>query len=176
MTPILRYSLRFIFVVLAQFILLKNVQLGGFISPYFYFLYILWLPFTISKNTLLIVSVLFGLALDYLVLTPGLHGSTCLLIAYLRPYILNLTVSRDLKTINYAEPSVRSMSLLPYCTYVVILTIIHNAYLIFIQWLSVGDVWFFLRKLIITSLVALLLAGIIEIIFQRTLKTRASLN
>jgi hypothetical protein len=176
MTPILRYSIRFILVLFAQFIFIQNVQLGGFITPYFYFLFILWLPFTISRNSLLLVAVLFGLALDFLILTPGLHASTCLLIAYLRPYLLSLTLSRDLKTINYAEPSVRSMSLVPYATYVIVLALIHNAYLIFIQWLSVGDLWFFMRKLILTSLVSLLLTGIVEILFQRTQKTRASLK
>lgn len=176
MTPFLRYSIRFIFILLMQYILCTMAPLGGYITPYFYFVFILWLPFSINRINLLLVAVLFGLTLDYFLLTPGLHASSCLLIAYLRPFLLNLLLAKEIKELNYAEPSIRSMNFMPYMTYIIILILIHHGYLIFLQLMSVGNFFYFLKKMILTSLVSLLLVGILDIIFQRKLKTRLSLK
>jgi hypothetical protein len=176
MSPFVKYFFRAIIIILLQYVLSNITPLGGYITPYMYFVYILWLPFTMSRFWLLVVAALYGLAFGYLIWAPGLHAAACVLIAYLRPFLLSILLPKEVKEMNYMEPSYRSMGFSAYAVYAILLTIIHHCYLIFLQWLSVGNLGFFFIKAILTSIISILLIGVMELIFVRTKKTRASLN
>jgi hypothetical protein len=150
--------------------------LGDFITPYIYFVFILWLPFNISRTWLLIIAAFYGMFFDFLMITPGIHASACLLVAYLRPFLLNLLLAREVKEMNYAEPSIKSMGFAPYAVYSVTLILVHHSYLILLQWMSVGSFSYFFIKLILTTLTSVVLVGIMEAIILRKQKTRASLQ
>ena len=76
MNSMLRNIIRFIFFILLQVYVLDNVPaLHRFIIPSIYFLFILWLPFSISRFWLLLIGFLTGLSYDYFTVTPGLHAA-----------------------------------------------------------------------------------------------------
>jgi rod shape-determining protein MreD len=96
MSDLLKNIIRFALFILVQVFILNQVPpLHRFIVPYLYYLYILWLPFTLPRVWLSFVSFLFGLTLDYFMNTPGLHAAACTLIAYIRPFIINLLISQE---------------------------------------------------------------------------------
>jgi hypothetical protein len=176
MSPAVKYIFRAILLLFIQYMLSTMVPLGGFITPYMYFIFILWLPFSMSRVWLMIVGAIYGLFFGYLVLSPGIHAAACVLIAYLRPFMLSVLLPREVKELNYTEPSIKSMGFAPYGVYATILVLVHHTYLIFLQWLSVGNFMHFFVKAILTSLVSIVLVGIIEAIVVRSQKTRASMN
>lgn len=168
MSKLVRTIIRFIlFILLQVFVLDKIPPLHQFIVPYLYFLYILWLPFSLSRPALLFIAAAFGLSLDFFVKTPGLHMAACILIAYIRPFLISLLMPREAADIGYAEPSIKSMSPVPYSIYVLILTIFHHSYLVLLEWLHFGNFWYFLGKVLATSMVSLLLILITEMLFSR---------
>ena len=116
----------FMFILIQHFVLNQIPPLHQFITPYLYFLFILWLPFSISRSALLVVSFLLGFALDYFTGTPGLHAAPCVLIAYLRPFLINILISQEGAELNYAEPSIKSMGFAPYAFYVFVLTFVQE--------------------------------------------------
>ena len=63
--------------------------------------------------------------------TPGLHAAACVLIAYLRPFVVNMLISQEGADKNYLSPSITSMGWAPYFTYVFVLTLFHHGYLSF---------------------------------------------
>jgi hypothetical protein len=176
MSPAVKYFFRAILLILIQYVLSNLAPLGGYITPYFYFVFILWMPFSISRFWLMVVAAVYGLFFGYLVLAPGLHAAACVLIAYLRPFLINILLPREVKEMNFTEPSFKSMGFTAYAFYAFILTIIHNTYLIFLQWLTVGNLWYFFLKTILTSIVSMILVMVTELIFIRTQKSRASMN
>src|SRR5215471_18241315 len=104
MSILLKNTIRFILFILVQvFILFKIPPLHRFITPYLYYLFILWLPFNISRSALMLVSFVYGLTLDYFTRTPGLHAAACVLIAYLRPFVINLLISQEGADKSYAS-------------------------------------------------------------------------
>src|SRR5213075_1381660 len=110
MSDLLRNIVRFVFFILIQvYVLFKVPHLHRFITPYLYYLFILWLLFSILRFWQLVVGFLTGLALDYFTMTPGLHAAACVLIAYIRPFIINLLSPKDTSEFNYREPSPRAM-------------------------------------------------------------------
>jgi len=164
----LKNIIRFALFLLLQIVVLNEVPpVHRFIIPYLYFLYILWLPFSINRFTLLIIAFLFGLSLDYFTGTTGLHAAPCVLIAYVRPYLLNLLLPQETIEQSYAEPGVNSMGWAPYAVYVGVLTFIHHFYLVLLEWLQFGNFTYFLGKVFATSLMSVLLIFVVELVMNR---------
>lgn len=175
MSDLLRNTIRFIlFILLQVFVLHKIPPLHQYVVPYLYFLFILWLPYRISRSGLMILSFLLGLALDYFLKTPGLHAAPCVLIAYIRPFIINMLIPKEGAEHNYSSPSIVSMGLAPYATYVVVLTFLHNGYLVFLEWMQFGNFLYFLGKVTATTGVSFLLIMITELLFFRKEKFRTN--
>ena len=175
MSDLVKNIIRFaIFIFIQVYVLFQIPPLHRFIVPYIYFLYILWLPFRISRGTLTLVGFLFGLTLDFFTNRPGLHAAPCVLIAYLRPFLINILIPQEGAEQNYKSPSIISMGLAPYATYILILTLLHNTYLVFLEWLQFGSFWYFLGKVLATTGISLLLILITELLFYRKEKFRTN--
>lgn len=175
MSSLLKNIIRFfLFILLQAFVLNKVPALHQFVKPYLYFLFILWLPFSMSRLSLLITAFVFGLAMGYVTNNPGLYAAPCVLIAYIRPFLLNLLLPQEKTEFSYAEPSIKSLGFTPYFVYALILTLLHNTYLVFIEWLNVGDFLFFIGKVGATTGVSLLLIFITEMLFPRKSRYRTN--
>jgi rod shape-determining protein MreD len=175
MSVLMKNSIRFILFILVQvFVLFKIPPLHRFITPYLYYLYILWLPFNMPRLSLTSIGFLFGLCLDYFTETPGLHAAACTLIAYVRPFVINLLISKEGADKSYASPSIRSMGWAPYATYVLVLTLLHHTYLVFLEWMSFGSFIYFVGKVIATTGISLLLILVTELLFFRNEKFRTN--
>jgi len=168
MSSLLKNIIRFSLFILVQVYVLNQVPpLHHLFTPYLYFLFILWLPFKMGRRTLMVLSFALGFTLDSFMKTYGLHTAACLLIGYLRPFLINLLISQEGAESNYNEPSIKSMGLTPYFIYVAILTLIHHAMLFFLQVLQTGGFFYFIVKTLLSTAVSLLLILITELLFVR---------
>ncbi len=175
MSKLVKNIIRFILFILVQVFVLNQIPpLHHLINPYLYFLFILWLPFKIGRRTLMFVALALGLTLDYFTKTPGLHAAPCLLIAYLRPFLINILITQEGAEANYEEPSIQSMGFAPYFTYVVVLIVLHHAFLFLLEALQFGGLWYFLGKTLLSSAISLLLVFITELLFTRRQKFRTN--
>ncbi len=175
MTNLLKNIIRFVLFILVQVYVFNKVPvIHQFVKPYIYFLYILWLPFNINRAGLMFIAFVFGLVFDYFSGTPGLHTIPCVFIAYLRPFLLNLLIPQETTQLSFAEPSVKSMGWASYGTYVLILTFLHIALLVFIEWMEFGNFLFFAGKVTATTALSLVLIFITEMLFVRKGKYRTN--
>ena len=168
MNNILKNTIRFVLFLLIQIIILNEVPpLHQFITPYIYFLFLLWLPFGTNRITMTLVGFVFGYSLDLFTNTPGLHAAACTLLGYLRPTVLNLLLAQEASEEVNKEPSIGSMGWGPYFIYVFVLTFVHHFYLVLLEWLQFGNFTYFIGKVITTSLMSLLLIFLVELIMNR---------
>lgn len=175
MSSLLKNIIRFIVFILVQAYILDQVPpLHQYVKPILYFLFILWLPFNMSRSLQMIIAFIFGLCMDYFTHWPGLHIIPCVLIAYLRPFLLSILLSKETKEISYAEPSIKSLGWAPYSVYVLLLAFIHNACLVFIEWMQFGDVVYFIAKVAASTAVSVLLIFVTEMLFPRKAKYRTN--
>lgn len=175
MSSLVKNSIRFIFFLFVQvFILNKIPPLHHLAPPYLYYLFILWLPFQLGRKTVMILAFLIGITLDYFYNTPGLHAAPCVLLAYLRPFLINLLIPQEGADTNYEEPSIKSMGFAPYFTYVGFLTLVHHAFLFFLEALQFGGFWYFIIKTLICTVISLLLILIVELLFVRKQRFRTN--
>jgi hypothetical protein len=175
MSDLLRNIVRFLLLFGLQIYVLDNIPpLHRFITPIIYFVFIIWLPFSVSRFWLLVIGFITGLSLDYFTMSPGLHAAACVLIAYIRPFMVNLLIPKNTSEFNYREPSARAMGWAPYTVYIFVLTILHNSYLLFLEWLQFGSFIDFIIKIISTTGISMLLIFTAEILFPRKLKFRTN--
>jgi len=164
----------FIFIVVQVYVLDKLPPLHRFVIPILYYLFILWLPFTLNRLSLLLIGFVTGLTLDYFTQTPGLHAAACVLIAYVRPFIISILIPKDTTEFNYREPSPRAMGWAPYSVYVFILTVLHHTYLTLLEWLQFGTFLDFIIKVFSTTGISLLLIFTVELLFPRKVRFRTN--
>ena len=175
MSPLVKNITRFILFILVQVYVLHQVPpLHRFITPYLYFLFILWLPFNTGRGVLMLVSFLFGLTLDYFLNTPGLHAAACVLIAYVRPFLINLLIRQEGSEMTYASPSLTSMGWAPYLTYALVLTFLHHFYLMFLEYMEVGNFLYFVGRVVASTGISVLLIFITELLFFRKERFRTN--
>lgn len=175
MSTLVKLVLRFcLFIFVQVFVLFQIPPLHHLVTPYLYMLFILWLPFKMGRRTQLLLAFLLGLALDSFTQTYGLHSVPCVLIAYLRPFLIKSLVQQEDVELNYEEPSVQSMGFAPYYTYVTILIFIHHILLFFLQALQTGGMVYFIVKTLFSTAISLILVLLTELLFSRKQRFRAN--
>lgn len=175
MAAIPKNIIRFIVLVLIQALILDHIRLHQLITPYIYFMFILWLPFKINRTLLMVLGACLGFAIDSFRHHPGFHMAACVLIAYFRPFIINVLISQEEGEANYEEPSIKSMGgLLPYVIYAGVLSLIHNAWLFLLEAWQFGDAWYFISKTVLSTLITLALILLSELLVKRRQKFRTN--
>ena len=175
MSSLVKNIVRLIFFILIQVFVFNQIPpLHHLVNPYIYFLFILWLPFKTGRKTLMFLGLITGLSLDYFTKTPGLHAAPCVLIAYLRPFLINLLITQEGAEANYEEPSIKSMGFGAYFMYVTVLTFMHHAFLFLLEALQFAGLWYFLGKTLLSVAISLFLILITELLFVRKQKFRTN--
>jgi len=131
-SKVVRYTFQFFLLVLFQGLILNNIELGGYINPYLYVLFILILPIDTNKWIVLGLGFLLGFSIDVFTSTVGMHTSATLVLAFSRVYLLKLMEPRGGYEFN-ATTSVKSMGLPWYLLYTSVLVFVHHLFLFFIE-------------------------------------------
>jgi len=175
MSSLVKNIVRFVFFILVQVFVLNSIPpLHHLVNPYIYFLFILWLPFKMGRRTLMVLALTLGLCLDFFTKTPGLHAAPCVLIAYLRPFVINLLIPHEGADTNFQEPSFRSMGFAPYITYAAVLTLLHHTFLFFLEALQFAGFVYFIVKTLLSVAISLLILLIVEFLFERKQRFRTN--
>lgn len=101
-----KFILSFVLLVLAQVLVFNNHAFLGYMNPYIYLIYLLYLPATLNRSSLLLIAFALGLCIDMFENTGGIHASATLSIAWLRPILLKVVSQRqgdDLTAIKIRE-------------------------------------------------------------------------
>lgn len=175
MSSLVKNIIRFMLFILFQVYVLDKIHLHQMVTPYIYFMFILWLPFKMNRTVLMLLAFLLGFTLDSFHHHPGFHAAACVLIAYVRPFLINLLIPQEGAETNYEEPSFKSMGgMLPYLIYAGVLSLLHNVWLFLLEALQFGDVWYFFAKTLLSTAISLLIVLITELIFTRKQKFRTN--
>ena len=125
MKKVLPHVLRFVVLMSLQLLVLNNIRLFGFVSPYLYLVFIIMLPSTMDGWLVVLLSFLTGLTFDFFNGTLGLHAASCTTMGAALPAIIGLLFNkRDLKPDSVPELSTFGFRNL--LIFVVLLVSIHH--------------------------------------------------
>ncbi len=164
-STILKNILRFIALVLVQVLIIKNIELGRFINPFLYILFIIALPFETPKWLLLLSGFLLGITIDMFYDTMGMHAAAGVFIAYIRPAILNLFSPREGYEFG-TQPTIQYLGVPWFLSYSGILIILHHFVLFYLEVFRFSEFFYTLLRVGLSSLATLLLVVITQYLFQ----------
>ncbi|MGC9344557.1 MAG: rod shape-determining protein MreD [Bacteroidales bacterium] len=150
-----RNILRFVLLVLLQVLVFDNIELNGYINPYIYILFIILLPFETPKWLILVLAFALGLTVDLFSMTPGLHAAATVLIAFLRPFILQTFAPRD----GYEPgsfPRIAYYGLNWFAKYAFIMVMAHHFFLFSLEIFRLSDIMLILSKTILSGIISTL--------------------
>lgn len=175
MSTLVKNILRFVLLILVQVYVLDRIHMHYMATPYIYLLFILWMPFQLNRLVQMLLAFALGFTLDSFRHNPGFHAAACVLIAYLRPFLINILIPQKGADNNYEEPSARSMGgFLPYIVYAGVLTFIHHAWLFFLEAWQFGNFWYFIIKTLLSTIISIVLIVIAELLFSRKQQFRTN--
>jgi len=146
-----RNLFRFLMLILAQGLIFNNIQVNGFIIPYFYIIFILLMPFETPKWMLLLSGFLLGLTIDIFTFTFGMHAAATVFMAFLRPYALSLISPRD----GYEPgtfPRIYYYGLNWFLKYAFFLVFAHHFFLFFMEVFRFSDFFITLSRVFLSTL------------------------
>ena len=128
----------FVGLVLLQVLILNNVHIAGYATPFLYIYLILKFESDVPRNVLMLWAFFLGLSVDIFSDTPGMNASATVLLAFLRPVFLRLFVPRD--TLDSLIPSIRTMGGFPFLKYLIVSAFVHHAMLLAIEFFSFAHI------------------------------------
>ena len=121
----------FIALVLIQVLVLNNVHIAGFATPYIYIYLILKMSSGTSRSEMMLWGFFLGLTIDMFSDTPGMNAAATTFIAFIRPLFLRLFSMRD-STDEYV-PAIKAIGVSPFVKYVILCVLLHHTALLMIE-------------------------------------------
>jgi|SRR3990172_928336 len=155
---------RFVFLILFQVLILNNIELGGYLNPFLYVLFLLMLPFEMADWIVLLLGFLLGLALDMFMDTLGMHTTACVFMAFMRKNVLRIMSPRE----GYEggkSPNFRDMGIAWFFIYASLLVFLHHLVLFFAESFRLSDFFPTLLKIFLSSTFTLISIFITQLLF-----------
>ena len=147
----LKYILYFVVLLLVQSLILDQICVSVYVNAFVYILFMMMLPFDTNKYLVLALGLLMGLCVDLFGSTLGLHASAGLLVAFIRPFILDIYSPHDGYETN-RQLNVRNYGFLWFFKYAITIILIHHLWIFLFENFSFANIWFTLAKVCISSL------------------------
>lgn len=163
---ILRNIIRFLVLIFVQVLVIKNIELGRFINPFIYVLFIIVLPFETPKWLLLLSAFVLGITIDMFYNTAGMHAAAAVFMAYMRPGVLKLFSPRDGYEFG-TQPTIQYLGVPWFLSYSGILILFHHLVLFYIEAFRFSEFFSTFFRVIISSIFTLLLVVVSQYLFQR---------
>ena len=158
--------LRFLVFLLIQVSILKHLDLGRFINPFLYVLFILMLPIRSNKALVMVLAFVCGLTVDMFYNTMGVNAAACVFMAYCRPRILKTYAPKG-EYDTSAKPTIQSLGLPWLLSYAGTMVFLHHFVLFFLEAFSFSSFFRTLGIVIVSSITTVGLIVLTQYIMQR---------
>ena len=157
-------SFRFIVAVLVQVLICNHIDFLGYINPMVYIYFILVFPFTANKSFFLVIAFLLGLTIDMFSDSGGANAAACLIIAYLRPFVLRFAFG-----ISYEHQSIKleNTAIGQRMVYIIILTFVHHFVLFSLEIFNISNILLILKNTLYFSIFTILIITLSINLFSR---------
>ncbi|MCC6371343.1 MAG: rod shape-determining protein MreD [Bacteroidia bacterium] len=163
-TEIIKNIFRFILLLLAQVLIIQNINLSSYIILLPYVLVILILPFETNRLIVLGASFLLGVCIDYFYDSSGIHASACTIMGFARYYVLKYIAPREGYDVG-VRPTVEDMGLEWFLRYAGTLILIHHFFLFYIEIFRASEFFKTLLRVILSSIATFGFIYLIQFLF-----------
>lgn len=162
---VLNNIIKFISLLLLQVLVLNHMNLFGFINPLVYIVWVLLFPIKKNKATLLLLSFLLGLSIDFFSDSGGIHAAATLFIAYIRIPVLNAILGKS--DFDYVLFNLRSIAFVKAFSFITVLTFIHHFVVFSLEYFSFNSISSILYNTLLTGIFTIIISVLGIILFTK---------
>jgi rod shape-determining protein MreD len=152
--------------LLLQIIFFKDIALFGRAICLVYIVPLLLFPPDTKPWQLMLIAFALGFLTDIFYATGGLHTASCVLLAFFRPYLLNMIVPSGGYEMS-AQPSLSLMGARWFLIYGSITVALHHLSLFFFEAFTFVDIFQTILTALLSSLFTLTVIVILQVLFHR---------
>ncbi len=152
---ILSHISRFIAVVLLQVLLFNHIFFLGYMNPYLYIIFLLYLPVSIYRGSILVIGFILGLCIDVFENSGGIHAAATTVLAYLRISLLKIAGYRHRTDTDIKDIRVKNLSFTVFLFYASAGIFIHHFSMFILETFDWRDIGLVLIRTIYSSLFTL---------------------
>lgn len=152
----------FLGLALVQVLFLNNICLFGWATPFVYVYFFLTLDKDIDRNALMITVFLLGLTIDIFSNTPGVNAGASVLVAFLRPGLVQLFSPRG-EYENF-EPGIYTLGFWAFVRYALVMVLLHHTALFCLESFSFGNIGYLSLRILCSTLLTMMLVVAIEFV------------
>jgi len=160
-----KYSLMFLVFVLIQVLILNQIQLGGFLIPYMYILFILLLPVSTPGYLIVLLSFFTGLTVDLFLNSPGIHASATLFMSIFRGSLIKSISKKEENANDF--PGLKQNGIRWFLTYIFIMVVIHHIFLFYMEVFTLNNFLFTLFRSLLSSIFTIIIIVLSQFIIFR---------
>lgn len=171
MIDIVKQAIRFFVLVILQALVLNQLEIGFSIQFMVTPIFLMLLPFETSTMLLMVLGFVMGFLIDSISNTFGLHASSLVFVAFIRPFIFKSFAPREgydvLKT-----PSIYDLGTNWFISVFGILLFLHHLWFFTFEIFKLDETLFILRKSIVSLPFSFLIALLMQAMFVSNKKNK----
>lgn len=169
----IRFIVRFTIIMLLQIVLLNDIVIRSSVTimgipafiPMLYPLVLLLLPVNTPSWLAMLLGFATGLTMDYFSNTPGMHAAACVLLTYIRPFLLGLFFQQSAKELGGITPGLFRMGFSSFLVYIVVSVLVHHLLFYILQIWSWNNFGLILLKTFLSGILTILLILLSQLLF-----------
>lgn len=152
------------FLLAFQILVLNNLELGKYLHPYVYPMFIFMLPIAVPRWLAMIIACVVGLTVDMFNNTPGMHAAACVVIAFTRPEILKLlTPPTGYEAV--VSPGIRHLSVAWFTVFSSLMIFLHHTVYFFVEIMSFRHLAYTFLSIACSGIISVTLVLILTFLF-----------
>lgn len=144
----------FLGLVLLQVLVLNQMHIGGYATPFFYIYFILKFNSRVGRNELMLWAFTLGLTVDVFGNTPGMNAAVATCLAFFRNSMMQLVTLRDLD--EGFRPGIKSLGFSSFFRYSLLSSALFCSLLLLIDTFSFFDLTVLVIKIVTSTLSTML--------------------
>lgn len=161
----IQYTLMILLYLLLQIFFLRNVVLFNYAFCFIYIAGVLLLPADTDRLYLLLIGFATGFTVDVFSNTFGMHAFATVLIAYLRPFLVQYQM--ESKGAERMDLGIRAQGLGSFLAYIMPLILIHHAALFLMEMNNFGMILYTLIRIGASVLLTTVVIVLLELFSKR---------
>lgn len=154
----------FTLVVVLQFFLFNNLNMGIYVNPLLYVAFIILLPMEIAHVFLLGLGLGLGVLMDATMGTGGINTIALLATSFSRPILLNITVGKE-EVREGGVPTISRLGNVKFFKYVILITLLHCTIFFTIESLTWSAYYLTMIRIVLSGVVTVVLVYGFQLLF-----------
>lgn len=159
------FFLKALLILAFQVLVLNNIQLLGYLNPYFYVWLVLYAPSQLKQSTLLFWGFLLGLMVDVFENSGGLHASATLTLAFVRPVLMRTISTKG--ELEVEKLNLTDLGFSKFAIYTLMGLLVHHGLLFFLEVFRFSEIPTILLRSVFSAAFSFLLILFFQMLFGK---------